>query len=400
VFGSGWGRSLDVLFLTILFVALSQGSVYALLPPIGRELGLSDGAIGSVVGASALVAFLSTSFLGQRIARAGARIALLAGVLGCALSLLMFAAVTGVAMHGYLSSQAFLAALIISRGLVFGLFFGVTIVGMFAYAAEITNGAKQRIQGVTAVQTANSVGQIAGPAIGGLLAASGFLVALVALPALSLSGFALAARALPESTPAAEARSISRQAVSARDPRVFRHLVALFIVQIPYAVMQMTTAFIVQDRFNLTAAQTARYSGAALSAFFVSAVFSQLFLVRRLGMALGPLLRLGCGIAGIALVGIVFAGSLLHFYALLGVLGLGMGIAQASATAAPSLAVAPSEVGSVSGLMGASVTLAFAVGHALGATLYSRSDALPYLLASLLLFALVLEPPSSTGEKE
>lgn len=351
------------------------------------------------MGVSALVAFLSTSFFGRRMVSSGARTALLDGVLGCAVSLLMFAAVTGVAMHGYLSSNAFLAALIFSRGLVFGLFFGMTIVGMFAYAAEITNGEKQRIQGVTAVQTANSVGQIAGPAIGGLLAASSFLVALVALPAISLIGSALAARTLPESMPTTDSSSSPHSAVSARDPRVFRHLVALFIVQIPYAVMQMTTAFVVQDRFNLNAAQTARYSGGALSVFFVSAVFSQLFLVRRLGFALGMLLRIGCGIASISLIGIVFAGGIFHFYALLGVLGLGMGIAQASATAAPSLAVSQGEVGGVSGLMGASVTLAFAVGPVLSAMLYSAGDALPFIFASLLLIALVLAPRHSVGTK-
>ena len=76
--------------------------------------------------------------------------------------------------------------------------------------------------------------------------------------------------------------------------------------------------------------------------------------------------------------------------AVLGILGLGLGMISPGFTAGASLAVGPEEQGAVSGMVSACPSAGFVLGPIVGTSLYQFNHALPYLCACLLMLPLFI----------
>ena len=59
-------RALLILTIGTLSIAMGQSLVFALLPPLGRDLGLQEMQIGSIVTFSSLIFFISSPKWGRR----------------------------------------------------------------------------------------------------------------------------------------------------------------------------------------------------------------------------------------------------------------------------------------------------------------------------------------------
>jgi MFS transporter, DHA1 family, tetracycline resistance protein len=89
---------------------------------------------------------------------------------GCALSLYAFAVVTQFSLAGALSVPALFALMLATRGVLFGASVAAIPVSSQAHVTDVTTEEKGRTRGVAALQAAQSLSIVLGPALGGLLA--------------------------------------------------------------------------------------------------------------------------------------------------------------------------------------------------------------------------------------
>ncbi|HSG81297.1 MAG TPA: MFS transporter [Gemmatimonadota bacterium] len=183
---------LTIIFLTIFIDLIGFGIVLPLLPFYANELGATPAIIGLIVGIHPGMQFIFGPIWGRLSDRVGRRPILLLGLLGSALSYLIFAFATN------------LLLLFISRAMA-GIA-GANIPVAQAYIADSTD-MENRTRGMGLVGAAFGLGFIAGPAIGGTLVHFGYAAPGFFAAGLSFANAVAAYFYLPESRrPAVGAR--------------------------------------------------------------------------------------------------------------------------------------------------------------------------------------------------
>jgi multidrug resistance protein len=191
---AGAGRSpLLFIFLTVFIDLLGFGIVIPLLPIYSESYGASEAVLGLLFTSFSGMQFLFAPMWGRLSDRFGRRPVLIGGLVGTALSYVLFANAHGLTM------------LFVSR-LLAG-FFGGNISAAQAYIADVTPPAK-RAQGMGLIGAAFGLGFTFGPPVGGILSTYS-----MALPGYLAAGLSLAAATfgffkLPE--PPAHAKEASR----------------------------------------------------------------------------------------------------------------------------------------------------------------------------------------------
>jgi DHA1 family tetracycline resistance protein-like MFS transporter len=200
------GRSpLLFIFLTVFIDLLGFGIVIPLLPIYSKAFGASEAKLGLLFSCFSGMQFLFAPMWGRLSDRIGRRPVLIGGLVGTAISYVLFARARSMEM------------LYFSR--ILAGFFAANVSAAQAYIADVTS-AKDRAKGMGLIGAAFGLGFTFGPAIGGVLsqrqfAALGDLApnALPALPGLLAAALSLAAAAfgyfkLPE--PRTHARDATR----------------------------------------------------------------------------------------------------------------------------------------------------------------------------------------------
>src|SRR5262249_18072742 len=104
-----------ILFGIMFSTALSQSSIFAILPAAGRSIGFTDMQIGALSSLPGLLYVLSAPILGARVARTGERIFLRIGLLSGVITNLVFGVVIYMATEGSLGAKTALALLFGAR---------------------------------------------------------------------------------------------------------------------------------------------------------------------------------------------------------------------------------------------------------------------------------------------
>lgn len=385
---SARSRRLMGLFLALLALVIGQGSVFSILPPLAREVGMSTFEVGLVVTLSSAVAFLCGPWWGRRVSRIGSRRVILEGLWGSFLIFVLFGIAGALALGGALGATWFFAVLAIGRGLLFGIFLAAVIVASYAAVPTITAGEKERVRGFALIQGANGTGKIAGPLIGGLLAGFSFLWSFALIPLFVLVGIVAVTFVIPADRESRAAKGPAPK-LKFTDARLRFLLLTIFIVLMPLAISQITVGFVVQDNLRLSGEIAASWTGVALGFLFAALTTTQLVIVPALGLRALTLVMLGCALAAVGLAGLVVSHDKLLLAMSLILLGIGSGFSQSGAIAAPSLVVNPDEQGAVAGLVASTNTLAFTVGPAGATFLYEIHPASPYLITAFMQICLV-----------
>lgn len=390
------------LFVTVITMVIGQSSIYAILPPLGRELGFSEIEVGIIVTASAFVAFLCSPWWGRRVPIYGPRKVILLGLTGSSVCLLAMALFADLGLSGALSPTVVFALMLAIRGVLLGVFLAAVLVANYAAVAGLSTTESDRVKGFATVQAAYGLGNILGPLIGGLLAGLGFVLALGITPLATVAGIAAVALLLPRKVGVTDAPK--PKTMSARDPRVSPLLVTIFLVLMPLAVSMITLGFLTQDRLSLNAVDAARMTGLAAFTVFACVSGTQIVVVRVLRWSAQRLVRIGCVFSLIGMVGLALGANAPVLYASMVFVGVGIGLSQTGALTLPTLAVDADEQGAVSGLLVATNTLAFTLWPVVAAALYGVNSALPYgltamLLTGLLVFLARSKHPSLAGKR-
>lgn len=377
-------RIYSLLLGAIAAMAMGQTLVFALLPLIGRAVGLRELQIGIIITASSAVYAVATRIWGRRSDRLGRKRVILIGLAGYTAGTLLFTSLFWLGFEDMLRGLFLWLALITARCLQSTVMAG-TMPAANAYVSDITT-AETRTAGIAKLGAANSTGTIIGPAIGGLLAGISLLAPLYFAALVTFSSFVLIAFFLPESPHAGQgALKTPGRALGYKDPRYRHFLLIAAVMFIAFSVVQQTLGFYFQDTLRLPDQQAARQLGFALMLAATLALLAQGILVQRLRWPAWRLIQAGllALIAGSLLLTV--GGKAWLLFAGTGFCGLGVGLCYPGCVAAASLCVSADEQGSLAGLTTALPALGSIVGPVLGTGLYELSPHWTYAGNLLLL---------------
>jgi MFS transporter, DHA1 family, tetracycline resistance protein len=381
-------RPILLVCLAVFGLMTGQQMVNPILPPLARELGFNELALGLVwaVGGSGVV--LASPYWGRRSVSWGHRPVLLTSLVGGTVALLAFAVVAQVGLRRVLAVPLLFVLVLLSRGVLFGLSWAATPVTAQSYVADMTSGTGERVRGMSMLGAAQGIALAAGPALGGLLSLAGLLVPLYVAPVVVAAAAVVVWVRLPR--PHAHRARPAAAKVSPFDQRMWPFLVIGFGLYLALAIVLMTSGFLLQDRLHLTTHQTGPVTSLVMLAGAATIILVQVVVVPRLGWSPVRLVRVGTALMTVGMVGVAVAPTGPLIAAGVGVLGAGLGFGTPGFMAGPTLLATREEQGAVAGLVGSSSALAFVLGPLVGTGLYEVAPVAPYLVGAVLLAGLTV----------
>lgn len=379
--------SLRLVLFSVLTTGIGQSMTFALLAPLGREVGLGEVQIGLIITCSSLVFTLTSPIWGRGCDRWGRKPVMLLGLFGYAFGLTLFTLVFQFGLKGLLSGMTLYSLAISSRVLMASLM-SASPAAASAYIADTTS-AEQRVAGMGRLGAARTLGAILGPALSGLFAAIGLLAPLYIAASITLLSSILLAIVLKE-PPQTAARSVAKPRLKLFDGRYFPFILVGFVTFFAFSMTSQTIGFYFQDRFVLDGQATAQAVGLGMGFSAVMSFLAQTFLAGRGRLSPTRLMNLGLPVMLLGYGLLPWAGSIAALVTTMGILGLGIGMVSPGYTAGASLAVGPEEQGAVGGLISACPAAGFVVGPMVGSSLYQLQPTLPYYCAGALMLPLIL----------
>jgi MFS family permease len=383
-----------VLFLGMFSVYIGQSILAPVLPPLVRELGLSEVQGGLIMTFSSIVWVIFSPFWGRRSEVWGRKPVFMLAMLGYSVGVAAFAVVMQLGLDKVIVPSMLVWILLVVTRMIVGTLFSGAPPAAQAYVADTTTGSA-RTTAMGMISAASGLGTILGPALGAAVVGFGLVAPIFMSAVLPLIGLIAVALLLPAVKPNL-VKGQRPANISTRDPRVWPILLVGMAVSTSISINQFTIGFYFQDRLALDAAETARSVGMALVASGIAALFSQMVLIRRLQVTPIALLRVGIPLMLVALVLLIVSRDFGLLTLALVVDGFGTGLAFPSYRSAITFAVEPHEQGAAAGLTSAIGGLGYVFGPFFGTVLYDVHMLLPYLCAIVVLvsgFALLMMHP-------
>jgi MFS family permease len=370
-------RAYLLLCTAILATGMGQTMLFAVLGPLGREIGLGEVQINAIISASSITFFFCSAFWGRMSDVWGRRRVMLVGLVGYTTGTLLFASSIYVALIGLLAPTAAFVVITAAR-MAQSSVMSATPPAASAFVADITTE-ETRTRGMSSIGAAQNAGAIVGPAVSGLLAIFSLLTPVWVAASLTFIAACLVYLFLPDAPRRAQRPRSGRLRYT--DPRILPFVVVGVVMFLDLSVVQQTLAFRMQDVLHLTGPETARNFGFAMMLSAAASLAAQVGIVQRMSLAPMTLLRVAMPplLAAFALISLATDERVL--FAAMALLGFGMGLAGPGFTAGASVAVSAAEQGALAGVTSSCPPLGFTIGPLLGAWLYQIDGRLPYVVA-------------------
>lgn len=377
-------RAFGILFVSLLCMGAGQTVLFNILPPLSRQLGLSEVETTSVFAVSAAIWVVTATYWGRKSDSWGRKPVMLLGLLAFAASFALFASVMLGGLRHWLPAFAVFPLMIATRSL-YGALGSGTQPAAQAYVADRTT-AQERMRGVATVGSAFGLGTVAGPAIASLLTPFGLLVPFYFISGLALISAATIWYLLPERT-APKARAPSSVTLKWHDRRVLPFVIFAIGLSTASTVPIQTMGFFFMDVLHVRPEASTQYNLIGQLSTSLAALFAQLVVVQYVRVSARALTNWGLGAAFVSCAIFLLFGNFIVLAAGLALSGLGFGMARPGFTSGASLSVAPHEQGAVAGIIGGASAMGFIAGPLIGA-MYEWSPYLPYGFAGVLLVGL------------
>lgn len=365
------------LLASLVIVGMGFSVLFPVLAPLGREIGLQEFQITSIIASSSLMVFLASPVWGRLSDRWGRKRVMLTGLFGFTAGTVLFNSVLTAGLEGWLVGLPLFLTLIATR-VMHAAIMSATMPAANAYMADITD-LTNRTKGMGAAGAANNLGAILGPTVAGLAVIS-LLTPLWIMAGLALLNGLFVWRFLKE--PPRTVERTERPRMSYLDPRIFPFVLVGVLMFTGFALVQQTMGFRFQDALELSAADTARVFGIAMTCSAGASLLAQAVVVQRFDFAPFTLLKMAMPLLIVAFTIFATTDSRLSLTLAMTILGFGMGLAGPGFMAGASLAVSPEEQGAVAGVAGSCGPLGFTIGPLIGGFMYQLSPALPYAFAA------------------
>ncbi|MFL2705909.1 MAG: MFS transporter [Gammaproteobacteria bacterium] len=370
----------------LFFVGAGQAVVFITIPPLARDLGLSEIQTGIIFASSALAWMIFSPYWGKLSDRIGRKVIVVVGLLGCACSLILFSSALTLGTSQILLGWKLLAILILAR-MINGILGSATRPGAGAWVADVTN-LEERGAGYGRLNSGFSAGRIVGPAIAGFL-----LVISYTLPFYIFSiGLGVVALLLIRQ-PSIKNKDKNDQKpgdLRLSDSRVWPFLLVGACLGVCNAALVQTSSFYFQDVIVPKSSNAIALAslGFMLTAF--GSILGQLILADRLRVSPGSLIRYGTLLCVVSLFCIALSNSLNSIYISLFLFGLGQGTQSTGLAASISLSVGPENQGKANGFMGMVLPIGHIISPIIAMPLYMNSPEYPYILGGITMFGALI----------
>lgn len=372
-----------VLFAALFTVNIGQSILGPVLPPLVRELGLSELQGGLIITVSSLMWVLFSAWWGRRSEVWGRKPVFMLALAGYSLGVGVFGLVIQLGLDGIIASSLVLWPLMIGSRMIVGTLYSGSIPSAQAYIADTTSG-QQRNNAMGIISAAQGLGTIFGPALGAAAITLGLVAPIFLSALLPLGGVLLAYFLLKPIEPAAK-RGQKLVRLSPFESRIWPLLTVGVVVTTILAITQFTIAFLFQDRLHLDTTETAQAVGLALVASGIAALFVQMVLIRLLRLKPFTMLLIGLPFLILMALLLVFGDNMATLTLALICQGLGVGLAMPGYRSGITYVVTTQEQGAAAGLASSIGGMGYIAGPALGTALYDLNPSYPYLLAIVVL---------------
>jgi len=373
------------LLASLVIVGMGFSVLFPVLAPLGREMGLQEFQITTIIACSSLMVFLASPFWGRLSDRWGRKRVMLIGLFGFTCGTVLFNSVLTAGLEGWLAGLPLFLSLICTR-VMHAAVMSATMPAANAYMADITD-LTNRTKGMGAAGAANNMGAILGPVVAGLAVIS-LLTPLWIMAGLALLNGLFVWRFLREPPRTVERKKTKN--MSYLDSRIFPFVLVGVLMFTGFALVQQTMGFRFQDVLQLSAGETAKVFGIAMTFSAAASLIAQAVVVQRIEIAPFTLLKLAMPLLILAFVIFATTDSQLTLTVAMTILGFGMGLAGPGFMAGASLAVSPEEQGAVAGVAGSCGPLGFTIGPLIGGFMYQLNPTLPYAFAAGMYLVLLI----------
>jgi MFS family permease len=358
-----------------LFFTMANTMLFALVGPIARQIGMSEIQIGVIFSASALMFLICSPKWGQLADRWGRRKVIVFGLVGSAVSALLFAAVLAAGVSSTIDAVVAFSFLLGAR-----LLYGILCAGLqpasVAYMADITHH-RSRSAGVALVGVAVGIGTILGPVLAAVMVGISLLAPLIVIAILSGATAAAVAYFLLEPKHSENNEEHVAAPIAALAP----YLAITFFTYVALSSIQQTMAFYIQDILEADTRDATRLTGYCFGAFAAAALIVQIAVVRRANIAPKTLLSAGLPLLLLGLVVYVTATNLSTLLTSFAFIGAGTGLVQPGLFAGASSAVGADQQGSAAGYIQAAMAGAYIIGPIASTASYNLAIQAPAVLA-------------------
>ncbi len=387
-------KAFRLLFLCLVATGIGNNMLFAILPPLARELQVAEYWVGAIYTVSAVLFMTMTPIWGALSDRRGRKPFIIFGLFAFAASTLVFAVAAWAGESGWAPPLVAIFAMAVARTL-FGSLGSATNPSAQAYVADRTSP-EERTEALAGLTAAFGLGAVIGPTLAATLVGwVGVALFMVIISVIVAAGGVAVWLRLPEQTPPkVQSRPINpfKQFAFAADPRLFAFMIYGCLTWIVQSLSLSTLAFFVMDRLQLNEDEGLQMSSIALAAGAGALIIAQLVVIPALKAT--PRLLMAQG-AAITIFGALFMfvapnyGGIVFGYLMI---SFAFGLARSGFVGGASLAVSPEEQGRAAGLTTATAGLGFIIGPVGGLMLYNQLGPFsPYAaMAILSVFAFLI----------
>jgi len=369
---TGLGKHLVLLFISIFLVGMGFSIIMPVLPYYAESMGANAFQLGMLITVYAICQFIFAPIWGAYSDRMGRKPVLLIGVLGFAVTFILF---------GYATQLWMLYPIRIAGGILSC----ATMPTAMAYVGDSTS-LEKRGQAMGLVGAAMGMGMIFGPAVGGLLSTISLSFPFVFAGLLALANAVSLWLWMPESL-AVEQRVVRKIERASLLEGIHSPFVVLFVVilfaSIGESIHHGTFALFTEAKLSFTA----RDIGWAFTAAGVGSVLVQGLLVGRMINHWGEEKTASTGIIlmGLSFVLFTFTFNIPSSIAFMVVFSAGVGLIRPSISAAVSKRTQGTQ-GSAMGILQGYDSLGRSIGPALGGFMLDQGLKLGYYTAIVVSF--------------
>ena len=378
--GSSW------LKFGLFTVGLGQSFVFVLVPPLARDLGLSEIQTSSIFAISALAWATTSAFWGRTSDKYGRRNIAILGLVGYSISLIALITPLFLAQKNLLNVTLLFPALVLGR-LINGLVGSATRPASFAYIADVTSKDNRTVK-FARLESSFLLGTVAGPLVGGFL----FLISNET-PFYVFSGLAFIAaigiyRKLDSVTK--KKNTVKKlNKINWYSSTIWPFLAFAAVLSLCQASLLQSIGFYITDLYsdfdNLPTLISMTFALLSISTIVSQYIFTDAFPINNFNLLLfGTLLLI------FSYFTMAFFQTISVYYLSIIVLGFGFGMTRPALASSLSLAQSPENQGSAAGYLGSVIPIGHMTTPFIAMPIYSINPAYLYYFSSVLCITLII----------
>ncbi len=401
-------QKLGFVYLGMFILGVGQSIEFAVMPMIGRALGLheliieipalgiyyapKELAITVLASVTALSFSACTPFWGRLSDSIGRKPLIVFGFVGYCLGVWLFCLAAYLGFKGMVLGWGLFALLFAART-IHSAMKSAAFPSSNAYVID-TVDITHRTKALGGLASSTQIGSMCGPILA-------FLVVVHFLFPLILQGILCLVMAIilwfyltnsqetnvsgkPKAQPMA-------QKLKYLDKRYRAYTVLCFLIYLSMGMVQQTLGFYFQDILQITTSQAAKYYSLSMMVSSAAMLFAQLAIVQRIQKAAAFFIYIGLPVLALSFFSISQSQTLLHLLISMGLFGFAVGLIGPSLASAASQKVSEDEQGGLSGIISSVSGLGFVIGPLVGGLIYGYNPRAVYILAAVCVCCLIIQ---------